>query len=353
MKFLILIKNNLHSLIYHNHVTFCVVVFCVMVSTFGIHFFAGYILQKQVSMVGDTREIVRIYPEKAVSSEIAFQWIKELDVFQKKVQYIIAAESEEAVEGEDLPVLGEYSVEFSRFLESGSLEAFDTSQAVALLPEDYVSCYVEEGQNPLHTTINNMETDYEVVGVLSYTPYDGILVPLFYYLKQGKTGYLQYNFQEDFSNEEKRELLRILEGFSGIAKYECEDLDNQVFTDGFLQQFGAILAIFSVVIINFFTIIVFWIAQSKVKYNIYSVCGGSKGKVWALIVSEMYLVILFSSMAGLLLFLGIKGIFTELELTAGGILFYCGIEGVMLGMILMFLMITCWHCNRNSIIHQM
>ncbi len=126
-----------------------------------------------------------------------------------------------------------------------------------------------------------------------------------------------------------------------------------MFTISFWIEFGQILLIFVVSIINLFTIIYFWIIRSKKTYNIYLICGCSRAKIIYLTVARSFIVILIGIISGSIIFSLFAGVLEKFNLiTTENPLLYLLVIALIIAVTLVFSIAAAIKSNINKDIYH-
>lgn len=292
-----LILHNVKRIATHNRASFFIVIFSLIITTFGVLFYSGYIYNVSTGRrinYGDKLEInvsVDASPQelKAIISKIEQN---------QDVQSILVSREKPMQQDGTYDIVGEYSNLYSGRILSGKYFERNEETGVVVLPEYSVGEIAGYNEAPVGKILEFDNVDMTIIGVISFLSTDYLVVPVDYYVNNFTTGYICCTYNSFVQND----LYEYLSVNTNVENYHISSQKPILLTTSFWLEFGQILLIFAVSIINLFTIIRFWIISNKRTYNIYSICGSSKAKIICLITGQSFMVILLGTILGVGLF---------------------------------------------------
>ena len=351
MNILLLIFHNIKKLITHNTITFLVVVLCLVISTFGILFYSGYIYKSSMERQSDRGvKIILTINEQTPKDEI--KEIIETLSSKEAIQNVLVAADQPNQNEERYTLVGEYNVLYKDRLLFGNYFGRDENKPVVVMPENIIPQVVGLNINPIGKNINVGDVDFTIVGMVSYMLIDNLVIPVDYYLDKYPTRYIEITYEKLLSKDKYDFINTFVGSNSNIIYYEIDKPTNVLLTLSFWMEFGQVLLIFSIIIINVFMIMFFWIQRSKLTYNIYSIYGGSKLQVLNVIAGQSVLIILYSILLGSLLFYLFSDVFVKANLIVSNKpLFYLITIGIEFLITVIFTIISSYKANKNNEIY--
>lgn len=338
----------------------------ITVISYGILFYAGYILVGYYGTGGKTTNIINIELTNQASKE-EIQHI--LDSFKEQGRESIIV-SETPYKGRE--VYGEITEEIVESKAQLVGACFDTYEGRLLAGEDYsideedacllVSSFILEygklgrtigiGKNPVGREVEVKGHKMKIIGVKENCSDADYEVPIYYYIDNFNSKYIQISYIKALENKDKEQIEKALEDFSGVKNYTIESEISALLNYGFWMQFGEILLIFLIMTLNLFFILLFWIRSEKRKYNIYAVLGCSKRKRNLLLIAQNGVLLLAGEIIGGIIYMLTCGVLSKLEIAySGDLSIYVKIQGIYYLLVMVFLTIVTWNANRKQEIY--
>lgn len=361
----LLLRNILH-LVRKKKYSFWVVMVSIIVISYGILFYAGYILVGYHGTGGKTTDIINIELANRISKK-EIQHI--LGSFMKQGRECIIVSEKPYKEREAYGEITEEIVE-SRAQLVGA--CFDSYEGRLLAGEGYsideekpcllVSSFILEygklgktigiGKNPVGREVEVKGHRMRIIGTKGNCSDADYEVPINYYIDNFNSNYIQVSYIQALGKKDKEQIGKALENFSGVKNYTIESETSALLNYSFWMEFGQILLIFLIMTLNLFFILLFWIQSEKRKYNIYGVLGCSKRKRNLLLIGQNGVLLLVGQLVGSIIFMFTCGILSKLEIVYGGDFgIYLKIQGIYYLLVMVFLIIITCNANRKQEIY--
>lgn len=338
----------------------------ITVISYGVLFYAGYILVGYHGTGGKTTDTINIELTNQISKE-EIQHI--LGSFMKQGRECIIVSETPYKEREAYGEITEEIVE-SRAQLIGA--CFDSYEGRILAGEGYsideedayllVSSFILEygklgrtigiGENPVGKEVEVKGHRMKIIGTKGNCSDADYEVPINYYIDNFNTKYIQVSYIKTLGNKEKEQIGKALGNFQGVKNYHIESEIPALLNYSFWLEFGQILLIFLIMTLNLFFILLFWIRSEKRKYNIYGVLGCSKRKRNLLLIAQNGVLLLVGQLFGCIIFMLTCGILSKLEIVYGGDFgIYVKIQGIYYLLVMFFLIIVTCNANRKQEIY--
>ena len=348
MKTFRLILHNIKRIAIHNRATFFIVIFSLIITTFGVLFYSGYIYNVSMERRIDYGEKLELYVSADSSTQDLKDIISKIE-HEQDIQSILVSYEKPTQQDGTYDIVGEYNKLYSERILSGKYFERDEKNGVVVLPEYSVGEIAGYNEFPIGKTLELDNTNLTIMGVISFLSTDYLVVPVDYYIENYSTEYICCTYNNSIQNN-------LYEELSADTNIESICVISQkpiLFTTSFWIEFGQILLIFTASIINLFAIIWFWIVSNKRTYNIYSICGSSKAKIICLITGQSFMVIFTGTILGAGLFSVFANVLGKYNLIATeNLLLYLLVTILMLCITFLFSIIVTIKSNiSNEIYH--
>mgnify|MGYP003299544527 FL=1 len=289
---------NLINMLRYKSRLIVVVVISISASVFGILFYSGYFLYSYYETVDGSIVVMEMEAqteENAIWKLIEKMWNVETET--EKI-YLLPNEQDET------ELVGAYnrSWETGSFLLTGKNFLYGENTPSVIMAE-YLVDLMEDGEVPIGKNIEFQGDVFKVVGIVSFTEYDTLFVPIKYFASQYNTKTIQYSYSEQLSNANKEKIKEIVENSNIVADYSIENNNNPFLSEDFMSVFFQILLIFMVVVMNAFSMTYYSVMLFKRNYRIYAVCGASKKDIRTIILIQNIVLIFISVIIGNLLYI--------------------------------------------------
>jgi hypothetical protein len=352
MKSFYLILSNLKKLMKHNIITLGVVLFSFSMIVFGILYYAGYILYSYYSVSGNNIESVNVLFDDSITNEHINNILGVFDMKDNSCQQVIVAEEKDDLSSGQGKLIGVFDKVFEKRLLSGNDFTQETDEPYILLTEYQIPDLIGYNINPIGEKVKINNTELKIDGVITHTNWDCMIVPVKYFINHFHVGYINYIYNRKLNNNEYSKLNESLKNIEGINSYQIVKQKSPLLTLEFWIDFTQIIIIYCLIILNLFTIIRFWVKQSKHSYNIYSVCGGSRLKVTFLIFGQTAIVYMISTLIGLSVFMILQKWLASLELVVSNHKYiFLIIAFIILFLACLFSILTIWKTNKSNEIY--
>lgn len=366
MKFISLLIRNILHLAKKKKYSFWVVMVSITVISYGILFYAGYILVGYYGTGGKVTDTINIELTNHISKE-EIQHI--LGSFMEQGRKCIIVSEKPYKEREAYGEITEEIVESKAQLVGA---CFDTYEGRLLAGEGYsideekpcllVSSFILEygklgktigiGKNPIGREVEVKGHRMKIIGTKENCSDADYEVPINYYVDNFNIKYIQISYVKTLRNKDKEQIEKALEDFSGVKNYTIKSETSALLNYGFWMQFGEILLIFLIMTLNLFFILLFWIRSEKRKYNIYGVLGCSKRKRNLLLIAQNGVLLLAGEIIGGIIYMLTCGVLSKLEIVYGGDFgIYLKIQGIYYLLVMVFLIIITCNANRKQEIY--
>lgn len=347
MNVIYILLNEIKKLIKYNTVTFVVVSVSMILSTFGILFYAGYI---SYGYDDESRyQILEIEFRKNANEKNIKDIYKEL--LNNEVVHVVVAENKKKYEDENMICLvGEYDRAYENDRAAGQVFALDSKDDGIVVCEDVLEEDILSKGNPIKQDIKIQEHEYTIKGIVLYMDYLNYATSVNYYLNHGEVGYMKVIFRNALSKTETEHLTKIVNG-SEVSAYRITNPKPLISNLDFWMEFGQILLIFCIVIVNLFMIIAYWVNQQKQNYNIYLLCGAKESTVTLFMFLKVFLILFVDIAVGLGLFMIIKNSMVDLGLVSNQNIFYMEIAVWIMVIVSLFALITIRKVNGRKQIY--
>ncbi|MBD5089193.1 MAG: hypothetical protein HDT30_10365 [Clostridiales bacterium] len=365
MKFINLLIRNILHLAKKRKYSFVVVMTSITVISYGVLFYAGYLLYYYY-IDGKVTDTIHIELNNQIPKE-EIQHI--LASFKEQGRMCIIVSENPYREWEAYGELTEEIVD-SRAQFVGA--CFDSYEGRLLAGEGYsideekacllVSSFILEygklgrtigmGKNPVGREVEVKGHKMKIIGTKDNCSDADYEVPINYYIDNFKTKYIQVSYIKALGNKDKERIKKELESFSGVKNYHIESQIPALLNYSFWLEFGEILLIFLIMTLNLFFILLFWIRSEKRKYNIYAVLGCSKRKRNLLLIAQNGVLLLAGEIIGGIIYMLTCGVLSKLEIAySGDLSIYVKIQGIYYLLVMVFLTIVTWNANRKQEIY--
>lgn len=291
---------------------FFMVIFSVMISTYGVFFFTDY-LSSYIEQLSNRRgDCLTIGQELTRQSSKSFQNImKELDYSQ--ISEIICSDSDASKSNIDNEILikGEYHQNYKKRLLVGRLPEWDSTEPEIVIDE-FMAEALEEPDSPVGKKVKIGDTEYKIIGVCSIMDEDEVIVPLTYYLTHFRTNQIQIQFKKELSNHQKEQLTALFEA-ENFTQIKWRELPKIWTSDVFWKNMWQVMAVFVVIGINIFMLMQYLINKNKRKFCIFSICGGGRDDIATIIFGQIFIPIFIGTMLGFMMAIISRMSFGQLE----------------------------------------
>jgi len=351
MKSLYLIFNNLKNLVKHNSATFIIVSISLISSTFGILFYAGYLVESYYERLGKNVDSVEINLNKVLSINEINTILSSLHFIDCDFEKIFVAESNKNPSSNKLSLVGEYDKSYKTRILTGDYYDYSSNAPVIILPEYLVGSITGYNKNPIGQELTIQGEKFKVFGIVSFMEHDHYAVPVSYYINNCPVKYIQFTYSDRLSKADIHSINEVISNYS-IHDYKINIQKPPYLSLKFWAEFLQILFIFSFIIINIFTIIYFWARQSRRTYNIYSVCGGNNFRISCLFVTQTFIILIISSSIGYGIFTSVQDYLASIGIVSSNhYFFYFIIYSIVLAVTFIFTIITIVIANSNNIVY--
>lgn len=350
-----LVKRNIYSLAKNKTYSFVVVILSTIVISYGVLFYAGYLLSSYYGTGGKITDTINIELTDTVSEQ-EIDDILQL-FYEKKYNCIILSETPYIEETEK--IVGAYYTSYEGRLLAGNSYSDTEEDACLLISQDMVMYGtliepLEIGKSPIGKEIEIAGQQLTITGVIDDVGEAGYEVPINYYKKHFTTKYIYVAYTDELSKSEIFSFTKELEHQSGIASYSVESETPPWSSISFWIQYVQILIIFLLMTLNLFFILVSWIRSERRKYNIYGILGCGKARRNVLIIEQNGILLFFGQLSGTILYLLTSDILMKLHIVYDmDIWNYIGIQGMYYLVVMLFLSIVVCHTNMKQDIYVM
>ena len=345
--------------------SFWVVMVSIIVISYGVLFYAGYLLYSYY-IDGKVTDTIQIEMDEQISKEEihhVLECLKEdgrkciiLSETPYKEKEAYSENTEEIVESR-AQLVGACFDSYEGRLLAGEGYSIDEEKAY-LLVSSFILEYgkigriIGIGKNPIGKEVEIKGKKMKIIATKNNCSDADYEVPINYYIDNFNSKYIQVEYIKALENKDKRQLENELRNCSGIKNYNIESQTFALLDYGFWMQFGQILLIFFIMTLNLFFILLFWIQSEKRKYNIYAVLGCSKRKRNLLLIAQNGILLLVGGMIGSIIYMLTCGILSKLEIVYNGdFSIYVKIQGIYYLLVMVFLIIVTCHANRKQEIY--
>lgn len=338
---------NLFNMLKYRSRLILVVVISISVSIFGILFYSGYFLYTYYEAAGGSSIIVEVAPETEKNE--VWKLVEQM--------WMVGAETEKIYvvpdESDGIQCVGAYNKnwEAGRFLLIGKNFFYDENTASVIMAE-YLVDSVEDGDIPIGRDMVFQESVFEVTGIVSFTEYDAINVPVKYFVTHYDTNIIEYSYAEQLNSVHKEKLEEIVADSSIVVNYSILNENNPFMSEEFVTVFFQILLIFMIVVVNAFSMAYYSVMLLKRNYRIYAVCGASKKCIQAIIVIQNALVILASVIMGNAIYIIGKNMIKEYGVVyQGNYSIYVGISLIVFVVLIIFAYLLAKKAVKTDVIY--
>lgn len=315
MKILNCAIHNIKKLKTQHLTMFLLISISTIISTFGILFYTGYI----VNYYSDEENVkcLSVEIDKNADKDAIYDFASELRCL-RGLNNIVLLEDDyiEYYTADEIPVIGEYSISFSDDLLIGKAYNFDSTKNNALITE-YTTANLQIKGNPINYSVKNNEL--YICGVLKFNKYEGYIVPVNYFIENYKTKIVNADFTVLDNSILDNEINLLISKYQSIITNSTFSMENSIFdNENFISTFVQILLIFCIAIINIFAMIAFWLKSLNKDFKIYLICGLNKKSLIAIIMVQSVLLFTANELVGLLLYLLCLNIFAYLGIVING-----------------------------------
>lgn len=365
MKFISLLMHNILHLAKKKKYSFMVVMVSITVISYGVLFYAGYLLYSYY-VDGKVTDTIQIELDDQISKEEIHHVLECLkedgresiilseNPYKKKEAY--GELTEEIVESRAQLVGACYDSYEGRLL-AGEGYSIDEGKAY-LLVSSFILEYgkirrtIGIGQNPIGKEVEIKGKKMKIIATKDNCSDADYEVPINYYIDNFNSKYIQVEYIKALENKDKKQIEKELENSLGVKNFNIKSQIPALLDYGFWMQFGQILLIFLIMTLNLFFILLFWIQSEKRKYNIYAVLGCSKRKRNLLLIAQNGILLLAGGVIGSIIYMFTCGMLSKLDIVYGGDLsIYVKIQGVYYLLVMVFLIIVTCHANKKQEIY--
>lgn len=337
---------NLMNLLRYRNRLIVVIVISISASVFGILFYSGYFLYSYYEAADGSvvvMEIKKQTEKTAIWNLIEKMWNVETET--KKI-YILPNEDE-------TELIGAYNRnwETGSFLLTGRNFLYNENTASVMMAE-YLVNSVEDGEIPIGKKIEFQGSLFEVVGIVSFTEYDTLFVPIKYFVSQYNTKTIKYSYSKPLSNANKEKIKEIVENSNIVTSYSIKNNNNPFMSKDFLSVFFQIILIFMVVVVNAFSMTYYSVMIFKRTYRIYAVCGASKRDIRTIVLMQNILLIFISIVIGNFLYIICKNMIKIYDLVyQGSYMVYIMVSAIVFLALLSFAYLLAQKVVKTDVIY--
>lgn len=339
---------NIISMLRANNRLLILVMFSISVSVFGILFYSGYFLYSYYTAVGGSSITIELSP--SVEREKVWHLVEQISKIESETEkvYLLPEKVEEVA------VLGAYNSKWNdeSFLLLGNNHSLGEDTPSIIMAE-YMVKNLDDGKVPVGLMIECNGEYYQVTGIVSYTEYDGFQLPIKYYALHYDTKVIELSYSNQISFSEKKFIKEILDNSIIVERYSVGNNNNPFLSEDFLSVFLQILVIFSIVVVNAFSMAYYWITHFKRNYRIYAVCGASKQMIQNIIIVQNLVVMFVGVIIGNIVYVICQSIVKDFGLVyQGNYDVYVGISAIVFVILIIFSIILSSKVVKSDVIYN-
>ncbi|MCJ7839573.1 hypothetical protein MUB24_01350 [Lederbergia sp. NSJ-179] len=367
MNLIALSINNIKSFFIQKRLLFLMIIFGLIISTFGLQFYTGFLMNSAKSASFLSNSTVSITLEDHTTSKEVKDLIdimtgkmiptpKRMTLFQEVPgndnETVVTTDGTEQTTvdklGEKIPVIGEIINDPVWIVTGRNFTEKDTS-SVALVTDSFLQKM--NIQDPIGKKIIYGDKTFTLIGVdMNYDLDTSISVPIPYFTKNYKTALIKCNFGKMLSSKQRTYLINKLNEMKFVSSYTIPVPTSPMKSEVFLFAFIQVLLIFVVSLVNIFSLQHYWIKHNKRLYGIYTLCGCKRKQLSFLLVLNSVIIALLPILLGQILYRILESVFIRygvVVVSGFSTYFLVGFVLVMITVILNFLFVIRFNRNRE------
>ena len=359
LKILFLSIRNLINFALHKTILLIIIIFGLVISTIGILFYCGNFLYNYNA----SAELKEKTLEISFNSNTNINEINNIigvikDSSLPNASRIVAAEkkfdninitSSSSSEQPKLAIIGEDDIKSPNYIINGRYFNNNDLDNVAIASD--MTLAVQQIQKPLGHIIQANNKTYKIIGVRGYSDLDnGIIIPLKSYINSEKTQYLKCEYSEKLNSKQRGFISKSLISFNNINKIKLPENLNPFTSRLFVFNFIQVMIIFTIALINIFTLLYYWIKSNKRLYSVYALLGCKRSATNSIIMLNSMIITVFSLVLGYIVFKALNPILVKLELISNSYLYVDVIIAsvfISIAVIISFIMVVKFNSNNE------
>ena len=307
MNKLILIIQNFRYMIKKRGGVFGAALISLSVCLCGLLFYAGIafkIFYNEKSGGSVDIQISESNPEALISL------LNELKHGYGDIEYIEAYDS-----GRD-DLMGYYNMNFYDCLSSGKAYSLDEDGDVLLLDESKVRLE-RDGGFVVGKVVNLGDKSYRLIGTLVFSDQDCYMLPIDNFVKNYSTSRLKIGYTNALKRRDVNALKKYLKNSACVSDVKIVRKKSIFEVSYIVTLFAEIWLMFSVVILNIFAILYYWLVFFKRNYAVYRVCGASNNLNVRMIAIQSMLFVFIGMVIGNLIYMGLLSVISAYDVVYG------------------------------------
>lgn len=328
MNLLALSIKNIKSFFTQKRLLFLMIIFGMIISTFGLQFYTGFLMNSAKSATFLGNNTVSIVLEDHTTPKEVMHLIdlitgeiiptpKRITLFQEipgnDDETIVTNDGTEQTTvdklGVKIPIIGEM-INDPVWIETGKNFTEKDISSVALVTDSFLQKM--NIQDPIGKKVIYGDKTFTIIGVdMNYDLDTSISVPIPYFTKNYKTALIKCNFGKMLSSNQRTFLIDKLKEMKFVSSYTIPVPISPMKSNVFLFAFIQVLLIFVVSLVNIFSLQHYWIKHNKRLYGIYTLCGCRRKQLSFLLVLSSVIIAIFPILLGQVLYRILEGFFVR------------------------------------------
>jgi hypothetical protein len=365
MNLIALSINNIKSFFTQKRPLFLMIIFGLIISTFGLQFYTGFLMNsvKSATFLGnntvsiiledhttpkEVKDLIDLIRGEIIPTPKRMTLFQEVPVDDGTVATNGVTDQTTVDKlGEKIPVIGEM-INDPVWIETGKNFTENDTSSVALVTDSLLQKM--NIQDPIGKKVMYGDKTFTLIGVdMNYDLDTSISVPIPYFTKNYKTALIKCNFGKMLSPRQRTYLINKLKEMKFVSSYTIpvptSPMKSKVFVFAFIQ----VLLIFVVSLVNIFSLQHYWIKHNKRLYGIYTLCGCKSKQLSVLLVLNSVIIALLPILLGQILYRILESVFVRygvVVVSDFSTYFLVGFVLVMITVILNFFFVI--RFNRNT-----